>query len=630
MLVRNICEVKLAISLSGRGEPIFGVFGVNYRRLQCGEDIRSKPLTHPYKMLMMRPRTYGFTMKITLLITAILALAACQDQTQNRGQLTKALGESARPVIFQGEGSGPLPNYDERALSTFLNRLRVNADNFGVTNQNGNPVPPRPPFFFSPSAAEAGRWQGKHALEFSCNCPQADPPIASAYNTCCDIGFVDGIAQCVGPIVTCDSDQATEEADRWARLNNGDSSITNEPFGVSGSRNFAEVTQAVQNRAFGAASMFSPAVASIGIPPMNCVQDASSCGSGKCIDGETMEEGCTKGGDENPDCIGQCAGGPRGGESCIIPEALGEECLPENYPRQFYWTFGFGLYAGILPAINDGIHLSLAGAAQGDPPVLSFWSHFYDVAGPAQAFQLVHEGVCVDMPTEFVAPLPGMDSPLHGDTHRLDFAPNAFANGCMKYIFAATNADGFVYSYPSLGSLQARVVDGVFAPEDESCPVWTPTRVDTACLPNPSQCTNGDTRICYSGREGTQGKGSCEAGTETCERGRWNGSCTGEVLPETDDTCGDETDNNCNGFVDEGCPISIPVDDVGPSEPDMSVEKDMGGNTTTDMGGGTTTVLPDEFDEEGGCCATISKTNPKGAWLLPLLLVSLAFLRRKK
>lgn len=571
-------------------------------------------------------------MKILILITAILAFASCEEQNQNRGQLTQALGESARPVIFQGEGSGPLPNYDERALSTFLNRLRVNADNFGVMDQAGNPVPPQPPFFFSPSAAEAGRWQGKHALEFSCNCPQADPPVDSAYNSCCDIGFVDGIAQCVGPLVACDSEQATEEADRWAILNNGDSAITSEPFAVTPDGNFATVAQSVQNQAFGASTMFAPAVASIGIPPMNCVQEMSSCGSGgKCIDIDTMEEGCTAGGEDNPDCIGQCAGGPRGGESCIIPEPLGEECLPENYPRQFYWTFAFGQYGGILPAISDGIHILLPGANQNDPPILSFWSNYSDVAGSADSFQLVHDGVCADMQLEFAPPAPGVVEPHHGDTHRLDFAPGTFGNaGCVKYIFTATNPDGFVYTYPSLGSLQANIVDGVFAPEDDSCPVWTPTRVDTACLAVSDQCTNGDTRICYSGREGTQGKGICLAGSETCVRGRWNGSCDGEVLPETDDMCGDEEDNNCNGFVDEGCPIAIPVDDAGPVvEQDMSSSEDAGGNNANDVGT-TTGKLPDDFDEEGGCCATVSKSNPKGAWLLPLLLVGLAILRRKK
>ncbi len=572
-------------------------------------------------------------MKITLLIGLILTLAACEPEPQDNAKRILELGESATPVIFQGEGSGPLPNYDERALSTVMNRFRVNADNFNVMDDQGNAVAPQPPFYFSPSAAEAGRWQGKHALEFSCDCPQSDPPVDSAYNTCCDIGFIDGIAQCIGPIVSCDSAQATEEADRWARLNNGDAAISSELFIKTDNGSFAAMVEPLQNQAFGRNPMFSPALTSIGIPPMNCTQDASSCGAGgKCIDSETMEEGCTKGGDENPDCIGQCAGGPRGGESCIIPEALGDECLPENYPKQFYWTFAFGQYGGILPTINDGIHLSIPGPNMGDAPTMSFWSNYSDISGSAQNFQLVHDGVCSDMPLEFMPPAVGTVEPHHGDTHRLDFASGSLPDGCMKYIFTAVNADGFVHSYPSLGSLQARIVDGNFAPEDENCPIWTPTRVDTDCLPVSDQCTNGDTRICYSGREGSQGKGICETGSETCVKGRWNGSCEGEVLAESDDICGDQTDNNCNGFIDEGCPVSIPKDDAGNTkDPDMSTGDNNVNPTDDDMGGKTNGLPTDNSpDEEGGGCATASKNGPKGAWLLPLLLMGLILIRRKK
>ncbi len=570
-------------------------------------------------------------MKYTLIISAILALAACEEDTASQGHLTKALGESARPVIFQGEGSGPMPNYDERVLSTFINRLRVNADNFGVMDRDGNPIPPLPPYVYSAGAAEAGRWQGKHALEFSCNCPQANPPVASAYNSCCDIGFVDGIAQCVGPLVTCDSEQATEERDRWLRLNSGDSEITSETFGVTNNGSFTSVLESLQNQSFGQSTMFSPAVTSIGIPPMNCVQEMSSCGSGgKCLDAQTMAQGCTQGGDENPDCIGQCAGGPRGGESCIIPEPLGDECLPENYPRSFYWTFAFGLYNGVIPAINDGIHITIPGQNMGDPATLSFWVNYADVAGSAQSLTLVHDGTCADLALEFPAPPPEMEFPFHGETYRVDFTQGDFTDGCVKYVFSATSADGFIYSYPSLGSLQAKVLDGVFVPDDESCPVWTPDRVDTSCLPAADQCNNGDTRLCYSGREGSQGKGACKAGSENCVRGRWSGSCEGEVLPESEDVCGDDNDNNCNGFVDEGCPIIVTEQDMG----NNNNEPDMGSTTTTpeeDMGGGQTTNLPeDTVDEEGGCCSTASEPKPQKTWLLSLLLLGLVFYRRKK
>jgi len=62
------------------------------------------------------------------------------------------------------------------------------------------------------------------------------------------------------------------------------------------------------------------------------------------------------------------------------------------------------------------------------------------------------------------------------------------------------------------------------------------------------------TRTCYTGPSGTQGVGICRAGTETCSSGTF-GTCSGQVTPTTESCNG--ADNNCNGTVDEGCPIGI-------------------------------------------------------------------------
>jgi hypothetical protein len=71
---------------------------------------------------------------------------------------------------------------------------------------------------------------------------------------------------------------------------------------------------------------------------------------------------------------------------------------------------------------------------------------------------------------------------------------------------------------------------------------------------DPMCCTAGMTRPCYSGPMGTSGRGTCRGGTESCQDGRWSGTCDGEVLPAAAETCdsggGDE---NCNGMVNEGC-----------------------------------------------------------------------------
>jgi hypothetical protein len=61
-------------------------------------------------------------------------------------------------------------------------------------------------------------------------------------------------------------------------------------------------------------------------------------------------------------------------------------------------------------------------------------------------------------------------------------------------------------------------------------------------------CPSGATRDCYSGPPSTLGIGECKSGTQTCAGTGW-GDCSGEVLP-TQEVC-DNTDNNCNGVIDE-------------------------------------------------------------------------------
>ncbi|MHB8872962.1 MAG: MopE-related protein [Myxococcaceae bacterium] len=55
-------------------------------------------------------------------------------------------------------------------------------------------------------------------------------------------------------------------------------------------------------------------------------------------------------------------------------------------------------------------------------------------------------------------------------------------------------------------------------------------------------------RSCYSGDPGTEGVGACLAGTQVCVAGTY-GACVGEVLPAAE-SC-DDTDNDCNGQVDD-------------------------------------------------------------------------------
>jgi hypothetical protein len=80
--------------------------------------------------------------------------------------------------------------------------------------------------------------------------------------------------------------------------------------------------------------------------------------------------------------------------------------------------------------------------------------------------------------------------------------------------------------------------------------------------PKPEECNgldddcnglndDGISKPCYTGPAGTEGKGLCKSGTQTCKDGTWS-VCAGSVTPAAADICGTGIDENCNGYVDEG------------------------------------------------------------------------------
>ncbi len=61
-------------------------------------------------------------------------------------------------------------------------------------------------------------------------------------------------------------------------------------------------------------------------------------------------------------------------------------------------------------------------------------------------------------------------------------------------------------------------------------------------------CQDGDTQSCYDGPAGTEGVGTCAAGTQTCVDGQW-GECVGQVMPKP----GACNEASCTGEPNPGC-----------------------------------------------------------------------------
>lgn len=95
--------------------------------------------------------------------------------------------------------------------------------------------------------------------------------------------------------------------------------------------------------------------------------------------------------------------------------------------------------------------------------------------------------------------------------------------------------------------------------------------------PNNQPCEPRTTAACYSGPEGTEGHGLCQAGTKTCrEDGSGYGECVGEVLPQSAEVCSQPGDEDCDGIpcsdalwsrsygsTNDEAPIKLAIDGQG-------------------------------------------------------------------
>lgn len=577
---------------------------------------------------------------------------------------TQSLGESTGAYWFAGNGAGLMPNYNERLAWHFMNQVRMNTDVFDIRDMDDNLLPPNPPLVFQPGMAEVGRWQGVQALDYACYCvddPMSGMPVSAAGGqnpyTCCTAGYVNGTIRCVGPVVGCGDDGMMGAEDRWGLLNRGPGEISNEFFwstemeeaesGGAAANFFIENALGLLLNRRDSAGAIARTV--IDLVPDRCLPPEDTCDGGDCV-GPAGETSCDPDDPNAPnECIGMCDGGPMDGEGCTIPEPIPDDCNPEEYPKGWYWSLLIGRTTEPVPFINDAIH------AQLEEGGLTVLANYYDPAGVPQTLQVVTDSSCNAMERSFERPSemggggdagsdaggdaganpdmgdagPGLSV---GNTYQYQGAIN---DGCVRYMIHAIDSEGFEHTYPTYGSLGMRISGGGAAPNDDTCPIWVPDeRPSPSCLDAGDECTEGATRVCYTGRPGTEDKGICEAGTETCENGRWSGLCVDEVRPEPEEVCGDDVDNNCNAFTDEDCPITVGPggdEDMGGNGGDEDMG-DNGGEPDMGNGGGGENNGKGDGDggDDGGCCATLGGSpEPVTPLLILGALFGLVALRRR-
>lgn len=94
---------------------------------------------------------------------------------------------------------------------------------------------------------------------------------------------------------------------------------------------------------------------------------------------------------------------------------------------------------------------------------------------------------------------------------------------------------------------------GAVLPVDEACTSAGDTAADEDCdgeVDENCSCRDGDILPCYSGPQGSAGKGVCRAGVQTCAMRSW-GSCQGEILPSVESCDNSGSDDDCNDTVDD-------------------------------------------------------------------------------
>lgn len=275
---------------------------------------------------------------------------------------------------------------------------------------------------------------------------------------------------------------------------------------------------------------------------------------------------------------------------------------PGNY--QTGWVQDFGRDGQPRPVAEDGIHFG-NGATQ------TFASMYYQLGsgGPRTALVII-DGECHELDLKYGTPEQGAFEKT------MNLAP-----GCHRYYFHFTDGNGEDHVYPTMGSFGV----GVGAAAGE-CSLFEMSRQADTCSPSGQPCETGKSRRCYTGPYGTADKGICESGSERCIGGKWNGVCKNQVVPEPVQSCGLNVDNNCDGRIDEGCPVI----DIDPSDSGNVDGKDTGiPGSDAGHGGGTGPDKDGGGANRDGCSMVSGKGRTAGPFAL-LFGAALLWQRRRR
>lgn len=256
------------------------------------------------------------------------------------------------------------------------------------------------------------------------------------------------------------------------------------------------------------------------------------------------------------------------------------------------WVQDFGRDGSSPPVASDGIHFEPLGSDE-----TTFGLTYYQPrTGGPQSILLVLDGECHELEL-------ARGRPEHG---AFELARD-LQSGCHRYYFHVTDGRGNHHTYPVRGSL------GISGGGGDDCPLYRRNRPADDCSPSGQSCKTGDTRSCYTGPYGTEGVGICEAGSERCIGGDWQGTCRYQTRPAPRERCGNDRDDDCDGEVDERCRNRNDAD-ASPSASDTALHP-------ADVG---PSIDEEEDDDEAGGCSQPGH-DPGGfvpRWWLGLLALA--------